>query len=217
MATVTVITRKGREIIAGRMTGAGSPTQAEPKNVWWGTNPAAATAAVTDVAPFTEAAEARVAGTSSLVTTTTTNDTYQVTGTITSSSGQTIAEAGLSDAATKPTAVDAVQAGSAVIGSNSATTLVVATGGNFTNGQSIQIRGEVMTITGIASNTLTVTRAANGSTAISTIAANDVVTAGNLPGSTATTNGSHYCKSSFTGLALSSGDSIALTFQIAHS
>jgi hypothetical protein len=194
-----------------------SPTQAEPKAVWWGTNPANLTAAVTDVAPFTEAAESRTAGTSSTVTTTTTNDTYQVTGTITSLSNQTIGEAGLSDTTTKPTAVDAVQAGSAVIGSSSATTLVVASGAAFTNGQSIQIRTEVMTITGIASNTLTVTRAANGSTAISTIAANDVVTAGNLPGSTATTNGSHYCKSSYTGLALSTGDSIAYTFQVAHS
>lgn len=211
MATVTVLTRKGREILAGRLQGT-TPTQAEPKNVGWGTNPNALTAAVTDVAPFAEAAETRVAGTSSTTTTTTTSDTYQVVGTITSLSNQTIGEAFLSDSASKPTGIDTVQGGSGVIGSAVGTTVIVANGGNFTNGQSIQIRTEVMTITGISTNTLTVTRGQNGSSAISTIATSDAVEAGNLPGSTATTNGSLFEHSSFTGLALSTNDSIQFTF-----
>lgn len=213
MATTTVLTRTGRWILANRLAGSG----AEPKNVGWGLNPANLTAANTDVAPFDEAPEARVAGTSSIQTTTTTDDTYQVIGTLTAAGAETIAEAFLSDSASKPTAVDAVQAGSTVIGSSSATGVNVVSGANFAIGQSIQIRTEVMTITNIVSNALTVTRAQNGSTAISTIAANDVVTGGNLPGSSAVTNGDLFVKSSFTGLALSSGDSIQLTFGVSFS
>ena len=211
-----VLTRKGREVIVGRLQGT-TPTQAEPKNVGWGTNPNTLTAANTDIAPFAEASEARVAGTSSTTTTTTTNDTYQVVGTITAGGAKTIAEAFLSDSASKPTNVDSVQASSAVIGSAVGTTVIVATGGNFTTGQSIQIRTEVMTITGISTNTLTVTRGQNGSSAISTIAQNDVVTGGNLPGSTATTNGTLYTKADFTGLALSTNDSIQFTWGVSFS
>jgi hypothetical protein len=206
----SIITAKGREIIAGRMRGS-SPTQAEPLNVAWGNNPAGLTAATSDVALFKEASESRVAGTSSIVTTTTPNDTYQVTGTVTSGSAQSIAEVALSDSASKPTAVDAVQSGSAVIGSSSATTLVVANGANFSTNQYIQVRTEVMKITGISTNTLTVTRAQNGSTAISTIAANDVVTGGNIPGVSNVTNGSLFFKADHGAQSLSSGDQVAYT------
>lgn len=212
----TVLTRTGRWVIVGRMQGS-TPTQAEPKAVGWGLNPNALTAANTDVAPFSEASEARVSGTSSTQTTTTTSDTYQVQGTITAGGNKTIAEAFLSDSTSKPTNVDTVQAASGVIGSNSGTTVIVATGGNFTTGQSIQIRTEVLTITNVSSNTLTVTRGQNGSTAISTIAQNDVVTGGNVPGSTATTNGTLFTKADFTGLALSTNDSIQFTWGISFS
>ncbi|MFJ5217184.1 hypothetical protein ACIP98_20980 [Streptomyces sp. NPDC088354] len=205
-----VITSKGREIIAGRMRGS-SPTQAEPLNLAWGNNPAGLTAAVTDVALFKEATESRVAGTSSLVTGTTPNDTYQVTGTFTAGSGQTISEVALSDSASKPTAVDSVQAGSAVIGSNSATTLVVANGANFSTNQYIQVRTEVLKITGISTNTLTVTRAQNGSAAISTIASGDTVTGGNIPGVTNVTNGSLFFHADHGAQTLSSGDQVSYT------
>lgn len=211
-----VLTRKGREVIVGRMQGS-TPTQAEPLNVGWGTNPATLTAANTDVAPFTEASEARVAGTSSTQTTTTTNDTYQVVGTQTASGGKTIAEAFLSDSSSKPTGVDAVQASSGVIGSNSGTTVIVATGANFSVNQYIQIRTEVLKITSISTNTLTVTRAQNGSTAISTIAQNDVVTAGNPPGVTNVTNGTLFTHADFAGLVLSSGDSVQQTWSVSFS
>lgn len=90
----TVVTNKGKEIFNDRMMGSGT----EAKYVAWGTG--GGTAAVGDTTLFTEAAESRVSGTSSKVTTTTTNDTYQVTGTITSASGQTITNAGLFDAST---------------------------------------------------------------------------------------------------------------------
>ncbi|MFI5880809.1 hypothetical protein [Streptomyces sp. NPDC051554] len=205
-----VITAKGREIIAGRMRGS-SPSQAEPLNLAWGNNPAGLAAAATDVGLFKEASESRVAGTSSVVTTTTPNDTYQVTATVTSGSTQSIAEVALSDSASKPTAVDAVQTSSGVIGSNSSTNLIVASGASFSVNQYIQIRTEVLKITAIATNTLTVTRAQNGSTAISTIALNDVVTGGNIPGVTNVTNGSVFFHADHGSQSLSSGDQVAYT------
>ncbi|MEW2164410.1 hypothetical protein AB0912_15660 [Streptomyces sp. NPDC007084] len=206
---MAVVTAKGREIIAGRMRGS-SPSQAEPLNLAWGNNPAGLTAAASDVGLFKEASESRVAGTSSIVTTTTPSDTYQVTGTLTSGSSQSIAEVALSDTASKPTA-DSVQAGSAVIGSNSATTLVVANGASFATNQYIQIRTEVLKIVGISTNTLTVTRAQNGSTAISTIASGDTVTGGNIPGVSNVTNGNLFFHCEHGAQNLNSGDQVAYT------
>ncbi|MEV0090451.1 hypothetical protein [Streptomyces sp. NPDC050738] len=206
-----VITSKGREIIAGRMRGS-SPTQAEPLNVAWGLNPAGLAAGVPDVGLFKEAPESRVAGTSSIVTTTTPNDTYQVTGTMTAGTGETIAEVALSDSASKPTAVDAVQTSSTVIGSNSATSLIVANGANFAVNQYIQVRTEVMKITAISTNTLTVTRNQNGGAgAISTIALNDAVTGGNIPGVANVTNGSLFFHADHGAQTLATGDQVSYT------
>jgi hypothetical protein len=217
VANTVVVTAKGREVITGRMTGGASPTQVEPKNLGWGTGGVAGgpfTAAITDVAPFQESAEARVVGASSQVTTTTTNDTYQVVGTITSGSNQTIAEVFLSDSVTKPFSTTVAAGG--VVGSNSATTL--NTGGTYTpaNNTYVQIRTEVMQVTaGTGSTALTVTRGANGSAALATIAASDVVTLGNAPG-TSTANATLYVHASFTGLALNTNDSIQSTVQVKH-
>jgi hypothetical protein len=90
----TVLTSAGKAITTNRLKGAGT----EPNYVAWGTG--AGTAAVADTTLFTESAEARVAGTSTQQTTTVTNDTYQVVGTLTASAGRTITNAGLFDAAT---------------------------------------------------------------------------------------------------------------------
>ena len=90
----TVITTKGKEIVVDRILGNGT----EPKYAAWGTG--AGTAAAADTTLFTEAAETRVASTTSKVTVTTTNDTYQAVATITASSGKTITNAGLFDAST---------------------------------------------------------------------------------------------------------------------
>lgn len=96
LPAATVITNAGQAIVTNRMTGAGT----EPKFVMWGTG--AGTAAVTDTTLFTETTdEARTTGTSSRVTTTVTNDTYQVVGTITvATSGKTITNVGLFDVVT---------------------------------------------------------------------------------------------------------------------
>lgn len=92
----TVITNAGQAIVTNRMSGAGT----EPKFVMWGTG--AGTAAVADTTLFTETTdEARTTGTSSRVTTTVTNDTYQVVGTITvATAGKTITNVGLFDVVT---------------------------------------------------------------------------------------------------------------------
>lgn len=90
----TVLTNRGKEIIVDRLMGAGT----EPNYVAWGTG--AGTSAAADTTLFTEASESRVTGTSSKVTTTTTNDTYQVVGTMTAAGAKTITNAGLFDATT---------------------------------------------------------------------------------------------------------------------
>ena len=88
----TVITTKGKEIVVDRILGNGT----EPKYVAWGTG--AGTAAASDTTLFTESSESRTSGTSSKVTVTSTNDTYQVIGTITATGSRTITNAGLFDA-----------------------------------------------------------------------------------------------------------------------
>lgn len=91
----TIFANAGKAIVTNRLKGQGT----EPNYIGWGTG--AGTSAVTDTALFTEASESRVAGTSSQQTTTVTNDTYQVVGTMTvAGAGKTITNVGLFDAAT---------------------------------------------------------------------------------------------------------------------
>lgn len=86
-------TNAGKAIVTNRLKGAGT----EPNYIAWGTG--AGTTAATDTTLFTEASEARVAGTSTQQTVTVTNDTYQVVGTMTvAGAGKTITNAGLFDA-----------------------------------------------------------------------------------------------------------------------
>lgn len=88
-----LIVNTGRAIITNRIRAGGT----EPVFAAWGTG--AGTTAAGDTTLFTEASEARVSGTSSQQTTSTTNDTYRVTATITvAGSGKTITNAGLFDA-----------------------------------------------------------------------------------------------------------------------
>jgi hypothetical protein len=92
----SVITTVGKSIYNNRLKGSGT----EPLYIAWGTG--AGTAAATDTTLFTESAqESRTAGTSTVQTTTTASDTYQVVGTITvATSGKTITNVGLLDAST---------------------------------------------------------------------------------------------------------------------
>jgi len=92
-----LVTNAGKAIEAARMGGGTVNSQPEPLNVQWGTS--ATAEAVTQSTLVAAATEARVAGTSSQVTTSVTSDTYQVVATITSASAQSIQEVGLFDTA----------------------------------------------------------------------------------------------------------------------
>jgi len=92
MATLLVNT--GKAIITNYLNG-GAATQ--PKYIGWGTG--AGTTSASDTTLFTEVLP-RVSGTTSQVTTSTTNDTYQVVGTQTAGTSETITNAGLFDAST---------------------------------------------------------------------------------------------------------------------
>lgn len=87
----TLVVNGGRAIITNRLKGSGT----EPNFVSVGTG--AGTTALADTTLFTEV-ETRVAGTSSQVTTTTTNDTYQVVGTVAITATRALTNAGLFDA-----------------------------------------------------------------------------------------------------------------------
>lgn len=97
MADTVYVTDGGMAIVTNRMVGAGT----EPKFIGWGTG--ATTAAVNNTALQTAAAPTTataVTGTSSRVTTTVANDTYQVVGTITAGGTLAITEVALFDSAT---------------------------------------------------------------------------------------------------------------------
>lgn len=224
MSTTVYVTFTGYSVMTGRMKGA-TPTQGEPLYVGWGLGGVGTgspyTVATSDVAPFQEGPvgdySSRITGTSSQVTVTTVDDTYQVIGTITASTGETITEMFLSDSATKAQATTVASGGGTVIGSSSNTSMNVASASGFpgSGNYDVQVDTEVMTVTaGQGTTTWTVTRGANGSSAISTISAADKVTGGNQPGSTAITGGTIFTKATFTGLALNSGDSIQGTFKV---
>lgn len=99
-----VFSDTGKAIVTGRMIGAGAPSQAESKFI--GIGSAAGTAAVGDTTLFTEyttgtwSGYARTSNAGTQVTTTLTNDTYQVTGTFTAPSAQTVTNAGVFDVLT---------------------------------------------------------------------------------------------------------------------
>lgn len=86
-----VLTNAGRAIITNRLKGSGT----EPNYVAMGTG--AGTAAATDTTISTEV-ETRTAGTSTQQTTSVTNDTYRVVGTITATATRAVTNAGLLDA-----------------------------------------------------------------------------------------------------------------------
>jgi hypothetical protein len=93
--TTVVFTHVGKAITTNLVSGIGGTV---PKYVGWGTGSTGAAATATDLS--TAATEARTSGTVSRVTTSQTNDTLQVVGTVTiAGAGKTITEAGLFDAA----------------------------------------------------------------------------------------------------------------------
>jgi hypothetical protein len=89
----TLLVNTGRAIVTSRLGGSGTT----PQYIGWGTG--AGTTGATDTTLFTEVLP-RVSGTATQVTTSTTNDTFQVVGTQTAGVTETITNAGLFDAST---------------------------------------------------------------------------------------------------------------------
>jgi hypothetical protein len=93
-----ILTNLGRAILSNRLSGGGT----EPKQIGWGTG--GGTSSIMDTALFSEKAAdltsstgTRAVGTSSQQTTAVTNDTYQVTGTLTATGPGSVTNIGLFD------------------------------------------------------------------------------------------------------------------------
>jgi hypothetical protein len=90
----SIVTNVGLQIIANRIKG----LLTEPLKIGWGTGTTEPTISDTTLeAEDTDGGYARVSGVSSIVTVGTTEDTYQVSGAITSTVAQTITEWALFD------------------------------------------------------------------------------------------------------------------------
>lgn len=223
MANAATATYPGRSLLWALVKQQNSPT--EPKNIGWGDSSVTASANP-DVALFKPQTEARVAGTSTMVTTSFLADTYQVTGTITCLVGaKTITEAGLFDtttaASTSTIATSSQSAGAATI------TLAATIGpasGNFY----IQVENEVELVTaGQGTTTLTTTRGQLSSTAAAHAIGATATSGGDggaaanasLGGQTASAanvlakGGNMFAHADFAGIALSVNDSIAFTWK----
>jgi|SRR5581483_3202228 len=216
MANAATATYSGRSIFTNRLKGNGT----EPRNIGWGDS-ANTGSANSDVNLFKPQTEARVAGTSTLATTTQLADTYQVVGTVTCAVGaKTITEVGLFDTTTASpnTTVAVSQTASATvlsIGSVSG----FPTSGNFY----VQVEKEVELVTGANATSLTVSRGALGSTSATHVSGSPVTlggdggagTGGATSGQTATvaasSGGNMFIHADFAGIALSVNDSIAFT------
>lgn len=94
MASVAVVTNKGLGIIANRIKGVGD----EPLYLAWGSG--TGTAASADESLFDEESEDRAVMVSEIVSVSTANDSYKVTGAIVADGSKTITNWGVFDAPT---------------------------------------------------------------------------------------------------------------------
>jgi len=224
MANSATATFSGRSLLWALVKNQGSPT--EPKNIGWGDSTVTASANA-NVALFKPQTEARVAGTSTMISTSQLADTYQVTGTITCLVGtKTITEAGLFDTTTAASSTTIATSSQ----SAAATTITLtATIGPATNNFYIQVENETELVTaGQGSTTMTVTRSVLGSTAAAHQTGVPVTAGGDglahdnatLGGQTAsnstmvTRGGSLAYHADFAGIGLAVNDSIAFTWTV---
>lgn len=170
-----------------------------------------------DVAPYQEFTEARVAASSQSVTGNTAaagTVTSQIVGTITAGSGETVAESFLVFSLTKP-ASWLLNANGLPNNTNTSFT-VTTTGSPPATPFYLQVNNEVVKVTTITSSTIfTIVRAQNGSAANSA-AAGATVTLGNIPGAGNNNPNSAdmFAHAGFVGLALNTNDSIQFTWQV---
>jgi len=161
------------------------------------------TASATDLALFSEV-QTRVSGTIGVVSTTTSGDTYQWSGTWSSTGIQTLTNLGLFSSKGSPIQDTLSQQ----VNSNTQTFIIPNSYYSWPSSYpfSIQVLSEVMqVVSGNGSTTLYVNRGSNGSTALSTIAAQTPITQ---------VSGQILAKTSFTGLSLNTGDQIVFNVNI---
>lgn len=213
MANATIVTTHGYAVASGRLLGA-TPSQAEPKYMAIGIG--TSTAEVSDTAEFAELTTAlwtgyaRGAAAGTQTTTTTTDDTGQWVDTFTapaSGGPWAVTECSLHDAVgaapqtTLSTAISATGTTTAVVAS--------ATGFPGSGTYEIQMLTEVMLVTaGQGTTSWTVTRGANGSTALASIPSSTPVMGGQT-----TAGGACFIHASFGVITLSPNDSLQLTVQ----
>ena len=128
MPASTAVVNTGRAIITNRIIGSGT----EPKYVAIGTGTTAV--ALTDTTLGGEV-ETRATGTSSRTTTSTTNDTYQVVGTVTATASRTIGEVGIFDASSS---------GNLFVRGVLASTVSLASGDTLTVTATVQVTSSVI-------------------------------------------------------------------------
>jgi hypothetical protein len=214
----------------------GSTAYPQPNVVGWGTaNGSNATSTVlpgsapassfpstagtgqwSDVGPYSEAAENRTVGTTSVINNSIGSGTvgYQVLATITSGSIQSIGESFLTMSTVK-SSTWTLNTNGLPNGTN--TSLTVTTAGSPPGTPFyVQLNNEVLKVTTITSSTVfTIARAQNGSQTASASSGN-ILTLGNIPGAGTTNpnNGDLFAHAGFTALSLNNGDSIAFTWQV---
>lgn len=169
-----------------------------------------------DVAPYSEAAETRTSGTASVTNNTVAGSysTYQLLGTITSLSAQSIGESFISMSSTKNSPFT-LSGGFTTATSGQQGSLTVTTSGGTVGGY-YQLNNEVLYVGTVSSNTIwTVTRGVNGSTP-STASTGNIITNGNPPGygSSNPNHGDMFAHAGFIALSLNDGDSIAFTWNV---
>lgn len=239
MANNVNVVNRGFEYICQWANGGnpGSTVWPQPKFIGWGTAngsnatsvqlPASAPAAYppgpstagtgqwSDIAPFQEAAEARVTGTNTVTNNTVASSfsTYQLTGTITSGSAQSIGESFITMSATK-------QYETTLNGTlpTSNTSMTVTTNWPAVSTPFyLQIDNEVIQVSATSSTLIasTIVRAQNGSSVVGH-STGTAVNLGNPPGvgGSNPNNGDLFAHAGFQALALNNGDSIAFTWQI---
>ncbi len=153
------------------------PLHGGPQFLCIGNDGGANQVSATDQALFTEIIGTRISGTITQVTTTTSGDTYQWTGTLVVSGFTNITNLGLNSSPNSPIQDTLAQQVSArtqnyIVPTNFS--IWPSPSGNFYN---IQVNTEVMTITGTnGTNTLYVQRGVNGSTPLELIAVGTTIT-----------------------------------------
>jgi len=158
-----------------------------------------------DQALFTELT--RISGVTSQATTTTSGDTYSVVGTFTAATSSTITNVRLFTTSGAPVQSQLV----AQISSNSQTSIQVNGYGSWPTSYpfNVQVSTEVMTVTSgnSGTSTFTVSRGANGSTALTTAAIGTYVTQ---------VTGSLFAKTNFGGIPVSAGDVLQFTVGVQY-